>query len=373
MAASHSNPHLTPAMPAPPGQHSDLINPPSQKYPTIVCLVLAISLSAPFVGVRIYTRHYITRKLWWDDWTCLLGWMFLVALAGLLLDGLDYGGCTDLWNVSKANFAVFEKLFHDIEIVARVGMFFTKASIVLFYQRLFVPSGTRGTSIWWSIWFVFWWNVLYAIALVLAVAFECVGKGALVAEGKQCVDEYAVLICASVINVTTDLMILVIPIVAIWGLHMPAAKKWRLSAVFAVGTLGVVASVARLGYQIPEAKKHNQTIIVMILSLMNIAEQFIGIVVSCMPILPAFYRHVAAQHSQSGSSGSSGLRNNLSSSILGHRKSGSKDSKAQPKDPYPLYSTRGYEELDETEAQRQAKSLGGIIRGTETTIVFESR
>ena len=57
------------------------------------------------------------------------------------------------------------------------------------------------------------------------------------AEGKQCVDEYAVLICASVINVTTDLMILVIPIVAIWGLHMPAAKKWRLSAVFAVGTL----------------------------------------------------------------------------------------------------------------------------------------
>ena len=34
---------------------------------------------------------------------------------------------------------------------------------------------------------------------------------------------------------------------------------------------GVVASVARLGYQIPEAKKHNQTIIVMILSLMKYA------------------------------------------------------------------------------------------------------
>lgn len=116
-------------------------------------------------------------------------------------------------------------------------MFFTKVSIVLFYQRLFVPYGTRWTLIWWSIWFAFWWNLLYAIALVLAVAFECVGKGALVAAGKQCVDEYAVLICASVINVTTDLMILVIPIVAIWGLHMPAEKKWRILAVFAVGIL----------------------------------------------------------------------------------------------------------------------------------------
>lgn len=129
------------------------------------------------------------------------------------------------------------QLFHDIEIVARVGMFFTKASILLFYHRLFVPSGTRWTKIWWSIWFVFWWNLLYAIALVLAVAFECVGKEALVAEGKACVDEYAVLICASVINVTTDLMILVIPIVAIWGLHMRSGKKWRVSAIFAVGTL----------------------------------------------------------------------------------------------------------------------------------------
>ena len=129
------------------------------------------------------------------------------------------------------------QLFHDTEIVARVGMCFTKASIILFYQRLFVPPGTRWTKIWWSIWFTFWWNLLYAIALVLAVAFECVGKDALVAAGKQCVDEFAVLVCASVINVTTDLMILFIPIAAIWRLHLPVEKKWRLSALFGVGTL----------------------------------------------------------------------------------------------------------------------------------------
>ena len=57
------------------------------------------------------------------------------------------------------------------------------------------------------------------------------------AQGKQCLDEYAVLISASVINVTTDIIILVVPIVAIWGLHMPSEKKWRLSTVFAIGTL----------------------------------------------------------------------------------------------------------------------------------------
>lgn len=77
---------------------------------------------------------------------------------------------------------------------------------------------------------------------------------------------------------------------------------------------GVLASLARLGYQIPEAKKPNQTIIVMILSELkyvpflstsfplcthadeaapySIVEHMIGLIVSSMPSLPAFVRHL---------------------------------------------------------------------------------
>ena len=129
------------------------------------------------------------------------------------------------------------QLFGDTEILGRLGMYFTKASILLFYRRLFCTSNIRRTRIWWSIWFVFWLDLLYAIAFVLAVALECASKAPLVAEGKECVDEYAFVICASVINVTTDIMILIIPIVGVWGLHMAAEQKWRLTAVFAVGFL----------------------------------------------------------------------------------------------------------------------------------------
>ena len=129
MATLHKDPNVTPAMPAPPGQHSQLVNPPQQTLPTILLLVFAIALSAPFVALRMYTRRYITRKLWWDDckyltltlsiylWilicfkgTCMLGWVFLVVLAGLMIKGLDYGLGTDLWNVSKANHVRFTKV-----------------------------------------------------------------------------------------------------------------------------------------------------------------------------------------------------------------------------------------------------------------------
>ncbi|KAL9599318.1 MAG: hypothetical protein Q9219_003945 [cf. Caloplaca sp. 3 TL-2023] len=257
--------------------------------------------------------------------------------------------------------------FHDTQIIARVGMCCTKVSFLLFYQRLLIPVGTRWTPLWWSIWIVFWYNVLYAVSLVITVTTACVGKEAIVAKGGQCVNEYAVLICASVINVSSDIMILVIPIVGIWGLHMPTDKKRRLSAVFVVGGLAVLSSIARLGYQIAVARDPNQSIAIMVVSLLNLAEQFIGVIVSCMPILPAFYRHVR----QSGSSASRSGKGGLSASILGFQRSkkspvvGSKRSKeSKTKDPFPVYSTtddkmttRGYQELDELEAQPRPQEI----------------
>ena len=113
----------------------------------------------------------------------------------------------------------------------------TKVSFLLFYHRLLIPKGTRFTRIWWAIWLCFWYNVLYAISLVITVATECVGKADKVAKGEQCVNEYAVLTGASVINVSSDLMILLIPIVSIWGLQMTAMRKWKLSIVFCFGSL----------------------------------------------------------------------------------------------------------------------------------------
>ncbi|KAL8676919.1 MAG: hypothetical protein Q9224_007240, partial [Gallowayella concinna] len=357
--AIKTDPIPTPAITAPPGHKSNLLHPPSKDRVFIACCVLVIVLSTPWVLVRIYTRRRISAKLWWDDCeiapvlgpffivsdsisnlratvTCVLGWAFMVALSALLINVLQYGGGSDLWNVSKADWKLFKSHFHDTQIIARVGMCCTKVSFLLFYQRLLIPVGTRWTPIWSAIWFCFWYNVLYAIALVITVSTACVGKEAIVAAGGQCINEYAVLICASVINVSSDIMILVIPIVGIWGLHMPAEKKRRLSAVFVIGGLAVLSSVARLGYQISESSNPNQSIAIMTVSLLNLAEQFIGVIVSCMPILPAFYRHLKNKNTSYADKSPKG---GLSASILGFQKrsvASSKRSKnSKLKDPFP--------------------------------------
>lgn len=113
-------------------------------------------------------------------------------------------------------------------------MFFAKFSILLLFLRIFVPHQTRKTKIYLSIWGVIWFNLLYCIALVLTVILQCVGK--VETPGKTCIDTYLLLVTASTINVLSDVMMLIIPLAAVWGLHLPVNRKIGLSVVFAVGT-----------------------------------------------------------------------------------------------------------------------------------------
>ena len=39
-----------------------------------------------------------------------MGWIFEVALAGLIIKAIDYGGGTDMWNVSEAKHMQFNKV-----------------------------------------------------------------------------------------------------------------------------------------------------------------------------------------------------------------------------------------------------------------------
>ncbi|PHH91004.1 hypothetical protein CDD83_1982 [Cordyceps sp. RAO-2017] len=302
-----TNPDTTPAMPPPPGQVSNLVDPPSQGYATVIAVVLYMVIATPCVVARLYTRAVVHKKLWWDDWSSVLALIGLYGFCCIPLIGLQYGFGVDEWNVSQSHLQEFNKLFSIIEIVARISIFFTKLSILLLYLRYFCPSGARRGWIFYSTLFVIAFNALYCIALVLVVRLQCVGQPQAVVQAGTCINHYLVLVTASAINVVTDLLILLIPLIAVWHLRLPQRRKLGLLLVFAVGGLGCLASVARLAYQVPEASNKNQTQILTLVSLLALAEHVIGIVVGCMPLWPALYRHLfprrhsSLQSPQSGS------------------------------------------------------------------------
>lgn len=114
-------------------------------------------------------------------------------------------------------------------------MFFTKLSILLLFHRIFIPPQPRKPGMYYAIWGVILFNLLYCIALVLVVLLQCAGKKEI--PGETCINTYSLLVTASIINVLSDVAMLIIPLVAIWNLHMPMRRKLGVSVVFAVGVL----------------------------------------------------------------------------------------------------------------------------------------
>ena len=108
MASLISDPYLTPAIEAPPGLHSNLVDPPSTSYSTIIICVLIIVLSTPFVLLRLYTRKFITRHVWWDDCQCshrtirFNSSSMLMGCDRVLRPGLDLRDCTR-WSPLESN------------------------------------------------------------------------------------------------------------------------------------------------------------------------------------------------------------------------------------------------------------------------------
>ncbi|KAL9041114.1 MAG: hypothetical protein Q9180_001495 [Flavoplaca navasiana] len=424
---THSDLDMTSAIPPPSGQYLNLVDPPSIDTTIIACTALLLVLPTPLVLVRLYTRIRIKPKLWYDDGTCVLGWGFMVALGVWNIKLLSYGSGSNLWNVSKHDWIHMKAVrsstlplthFNTVLIIARVGLTLTKISFLLLYQRLFITRGNRFSPIYWSIWITFWCNCLFAVAYVITLTTRCVGKAAVVAEGGQCIDEYAILITSSFINVAMDVFVLVIPIIAIWRLQMPTATKRRLSVVFVLGGVAVLASVARLGYQFAVAKDPNQSIAFTINCLLKLIEQSIGVMVSCLPILPAFCQRLRGTGSTSRSKSMGKSKSEeASASILGkqHRGRGwpsmASTKKSKPRDPFPVERTVDdsmtrdeYEELAELERRTpettetasnwRGEQFGlpevleedgrgpgpivprrhaGIVKGTEVDITFEAR
>ncbi|MCJ1251768.1 hypothetical protein MMC30_009006 [Trapelia coarctata] len=341
MSSPSLDPTVTPALAAPPGLTSNLVNPPSQAYITIVVQIVLLVLATPFVFIRLFTRFYVHHGLWWDDASCVLGWIGLVGVITILFYSLNFGCGIDKWNVSISHAKEFSKLFSDIEIVARIGMVFTKVSILLLFLRLFCPPGTRKDKIFYVTWATIWFNVGYGIALVLVVLLQCAGKGNM--PSSQCVNTFLVLITASVTNVLSDIVMLAIPMYAVWDLHMPTKRKLSLSVVFGVGFIAVAASIGRLGWQVAKANDPNDTVILNEVTLLNSAEQTAGIIVSCMPMLPAFFSHFFSARGTDTKTASARY-------ITGWRSNGSqvqRPTRGSTGDPYLLSSVEnGYNQLD---------------------------
>ncbi|KAF2871201.1 hypothetical protein BDV95DRAFT_56740 [Massariosphaeria phaeospora] len=271
---------IEPAMQPPPGVESNFVDPPSILTSSYAVVPLCIVIATIFVGIRIYTKAIILRKVVTEDYFLIVAWLAYLGYlpVGLIINKTKPGPGVHMWNVPATQIPKYSYNFHVATILYDVVVIPLKVSILLQFMRIFSPGSTRNYIFWISIALIVC-NVGYYGGYMLYQIIHCRLSNA------YCHDTFFVSAC---INVVSDVGILILPHRAIWGLNMPRGKKIALSGVFLIGLFACIAAAIRLSYAVTLRHSDDFTYWMAKMSLWVFPEFTSGFLVACLPVLPRF-------------------------------------------------------------------------------------
>ncbi|EAW10210.1 uncharacterized protein ACLA_046760 [Aspergillus clavatus NRRL 1] len=222
-------------MRGPPGETPTFAYRDSVRYWNIVTQTTCLTISTICVWMRIYAKFLITRAPGWED-----------SYAIITFETDKYGSGAHIWEVEESDLRQFSKLANTSQIVYGPLIFITKLSILLLYLRVFAPAFKSRT--YFCIHALIWLNLGFYLPDTVVKVFECSPRSRIWdkrIEGR-CLNINIPFIVTSAINVVSDFLILILPIVSVWHLQMRSSKKWGTSAIFAAGVFACMCSVMRL-------------------------------------------------------------------------------------------------------------------------------
>jgi hypothetical protein len=156
----------------------------------------------------------------------------------------------------------------------------------------------------------------YNIALVFPLIFTCTpimkNYDLFITTG-SCLNRTPLYMATAVLNMITDIMLLVLPIPMIIKLQMPRVQKAGLICIFGVGSATCITSAVRLVLLFPMLKTVDQTWAIVTPGIWILIEANLVIITGSLPTMRLFFRHVAprfigesSMHSRSNKAAASG-------------------------------------------------------------------
>jgi hypothetical protein len=236
-ASAIGNPDTVPALAAPEGQVSNLDNPYSLKSYIYGTAAVTITLSTVAVALRVYVKARVLRRAQIEEYILILSLIGFYFFSGFMIYAAHLGQGTHQWNVSVANFQEVVQWANIIEIVYCPTILGAKVAMLLQLKRIFLGV-TRG-KLYWLHEVLLWTNIPCYLAIMFSFAFACVPREKIWEPHLpgRCISVNGLLIGSSVLNVVSDITILLLPLVVIIRLQLPARSKMILAAVFGTGIL----------------------------------------------------------------------------------------------------------------------------------------
>ena len=168
-------------------------------------------------------------------------------------------------------------------------MAFAKASLLHSYRRL-------SKSRWLDLAFLITNTVIaaYSIAFVVILVCACIpgaSKWAITATEQQGIAKGVVYVAVAAADVVTSLVLLILPVPAIWRLQLPKTQKLGLACMFFIGVVTLAISCFQLALIPSLVGDSDITWAVSTSSILISAETSLIIICACFPTLLPFLRH----------------------------------------------------------------------------------
>ncbi|KAK0668217.1 hypothetical protein QBC41DRAFT_347410 [Cercophora samala] len=252
------------------------------------CIVFFV-LTPVFVGIRLWARVKLRgwSGLGMDDWTIVVSTIFATVVSALMVASCAHGFGQHISNLTKPNKLMTLKLFYVAQAFYKLTINLTKASILLLYLRIFPKRWFRATC------FVLLAIILlYMVGTTASSIWQCnpIPRAWDKSITGTCISITANWYANAAFSITTDLIILGLPMHSIYTSHLPTSQKLALMGVFALGLFTTITSILRMTTLNFSSTSPDITFDIDS-SIWTVIEQNLAIICACLPVcrLPLSY------------------------------------------------------------------------------------
>ncbi|KAI0975251.1 hypothetical protein F4678DRAFT_419743 [Xylaria arbuscula] len=249
------------------------------------CVSTAV-ISIIIVALRLLSRRLRHGRLLLDasDWFLLAAWVFFATVNISWAVGTKYG---------IGRHAVLVTDIHRIQVFAVVGaaayilaMTFVKFSILALYLKTF-PIQKFRYCLWGVAFVVIGWGMSGSVVAI----FRCTSIAYVWrSEAREfCVNFALRNLISGIINVLTDISIMIMVIPFLWNRPILGQKKWLFLSTFAVGGSACIMDIVRLPYSI-KTDTNDETWDVAPTVIVSLLEITIGMLAVSMPTYYPLYK-----------------------------------------------------------------------------------
>ncbi|APA06276.1 hypothetical protein sscle_01g010460 [Sclerotinia sclerotiorum 1980 UF-70] len=261
----------------------------------MVVAITFIPINIISVSLRFLARSLKRTSLGLDDILVIPSLILCLTLSILAICIIRFGGVgyhiAGLAVTNPGKIVIWSKLLFSTPLVYSWAVAFPKLAILAMFLRIFTKGFYRNTVM-----------VLATVSIALAFAvslvsiFGCTPVSYFwdkaIPNGHYNFNPKDFYLWATLPNIITDVIMLILPQPMIWKLHATRSVKLGLSFTFLTGSVGLVASILRFSQFAQTDPFHDGTWASVSLEQYTIMEPSMYLLASCLPSCRPIFTHL---------------------------------------------------------------------------------